>query len=181
MLREEILENTRTQQQLSTSALGLTVGVLTLVGSFNVANSYLFLLPLLLLLPSAVKIKELREGIMTLSGYLIARHESTSNSRFWETTLNQYRRKYSKKRSRLMIVLECGEFAIAGIICTALYINANLSHILAFELVPIVFCVLSLFAIIFLVCLTFDYQNMDFNQIEEKARRWEDILKSKNK
>lgn len=181
MLREEIMENMKAQQQLSTSTLGLTVGVWTLVGSFSVTSSYLFLIPLLLLLPSAVKVKELREGIMTLSGYLIARHESTSNNPFWETTLNKYRKKYAKKRSKLIIILECGEFAIAGIICIALYINANLSRILSLELIPIIFCILSLFVVIFLIYLTFDYQNMDFSQIEEKTQRWQSILGERNK
>lgn len=181
MLREEIMENMKTQQQLSTSALGLTVGVLTLVGSFNAVNSYLFLLPLLLLLPSAVKIKELRDGIMTLSGYLIARHESKSNNPYWEATLNQYRRKYSKNRSKVMIILECGEFAISGIICAALYINASIDRILSLDPIPIIFCCISFLAIFFLFYLTFDYQNMDFSQIEEKIKRWEDILRERDK
>jgi len=180
-LRKEILENMKTQQQLSTATIGLTVSILTVVGSFKDNNPYLYLIPLLLLLPSAVKIRELKDGIMTLSAYLIAKYESSSNSSLWETDVNLYRKKYSKNRSMIMVVLEGGEFAIAGVICELFYISANFARIKALEIVPIIFCILSLFAIVFIFYLTLNYQNMDFNTIEEQKKRWESILQKKDK
>ena len=67
MLRNEILENMKSQQQISVTTISLTVSILTIVGSFKAINPYMFLIPLLLLLPSAVKIRDLKDGIMTLS------------------------------------------------------------------------------------------------------------------
>ena len=84
MLRHEIAENMKSQQQISVTAVSLTVSVLTIVGSFASDNPYLFLIPLLLLLPSAIKTRDLKDGIMTLSGYLIARYENSSDIPFWD-------------------------------------------------------------------------------------------------
>ena len=181
MLRHEIAENMKSQQQISVTAVSLTVSVLTIVGSFASDNPYLFLIPLLLLLPSAIKTRDLKDGIMTLSGYLIARYENSSDIPFWETTLNKYRKKYAKTRSKALLALECSEFAIAGLICELLYISAAFSRIQNMEIIPTAVCIISALVIIFLFYITYNYPNMDFYNIEEKEKRWESILEEHNK
>ena len=181
MLRNEILENMKSQQQISVTTISLTVSILTIVGSFKAINPYMFLIPLLLLLPSAVKIRDLKDGIMTLSGYLIARYECSSDALLWETNVNKYRKKYATKRPMLWIALECGEFPIAGIICELLYIEAVLSDIKSVKIIPIVFCILSTVTVIFLSFIAFNYPNMDPDNIDEKVRRWNNIFEENNR
>lgn len=183
MLREEIMENIKTQSTLSSFSLTLVLTVLTFCLSNDVQTPFVYAIPLLILLPCATKTYQLRKDIMTLSAYLAVRLESKQGI-FWETTLNKFRHYQSKRREPLVVILECSEYAIASAICVIFYIKSAFYDPItykkaSFNTLPIAYYVtliIAVFIVIYLSYLSYDYMNMDHKHIEKVKNVWNVLL-----
>ncbi|MDO5139822.1 MAG: hypothetical protein Q4D71_15370 [Oscillospiraceae bacterium] len=183
MLREEIMENIKTQSTLSSFSLTLVLTVLTFCLSNDVQTPYVYAIPLLILLPCATKTYQLRKDIMTLSAYLAVRLESKQGI-FWETMLNKFRHYRSEKREPLVVIFECSEYAIAGVICVIFYIKSAFYDPMTykkatFNTLPIAYYATLIIAVaiaIYLSYLSYDYMNMDHKHIENVKEVWNELL-----
>lgn len=136
-LREEIQTNLETQRNLSTFSITTVITIIGFGMSMESMPPEFYLIPYLLLLLAAAKVKNLRNNIALLAGYMIARIEKPDGF-FWETCLNEMRKekrlnadrndkKYGfMKRSSLKIDrfgerLETQEFTFMAVICLILF------------------------------------------------------------
>ena len=91
MLRDEIISLMKSQQSLVTFSITVTITILTYAFSADDKSAFIFAVPLLLLLPTTMKLHEQKNDIMDLCSYLAVRGEKREGI-YWETMLNKYRR-----------------------------------------------------------------------------------------
>jgi len=178
MIRDEIMSAMKQQHNLSTFSITLTITIISFTFTLENINPYLFLMPLLFLIPAATKTFQLKKDIMTQSAYLAVKLE-TKDGIYWETALNKYRKINSENRSKIKIFMESCEYCICGIICVLLFVLYTLSFTIFTKSILILFFILffiSIISILYLLYLTNDYLNMDYKRIEKYKSDWTNIL-----
>ncbi len=186
MLRDEIMSVIKDQHNLSIFSITVTITILTYALSAKDRSAYLFAVPLLLLLPTAMKIHELKSDIMDICSYLAVRGENRDGI-YWETMLNAYRKEKVKRRDKIVTFFQCSELPLLGMTCILLYCRdlfikqlytaAPISGQVGYVIVLIIIVVMD----ILMFFLTFNYVNMNHTEIDKRKRKWERLLKKQEK
>ena len=92
-LREEILYSRKAQD---TFTMFLYTSVITILGfAFELQNLYLFLLPIIIIVPVAIKVADYRRTIAYIAAYMIVFLENDYNK--WETDNFEFSKIYPRK------------------------------------------------------------------------------------
>lgn len=185
MLREEIMSMMKNQHTLSTFAITVSISILTYALSSEDRSPFIFAVPLLLLLPTAMKIHEQRNDIMDVCSYLSVRSENKDGI-YWETIFNEYRKGKAKRRDKIVTFFQCSELPLLGLTCILLYVR-DVFIKQSFEsadknsqIVLIGVLIISVAMDILMIFMTFNYINMDYREIEKRRRKWERLLKKQD-
>lgn len=155
-----------------------------------------YLIPYILLLLAATKVRSLRDNTALLVSYMIVRIEK-SDGFFWETCLNEVRKmkrtnlgrkkgagannKIASAVNQLGEHLETQEFTFMAVICLGLFCyNAFMkgpyeisAFMVAWRIAAVVICLLCI-ALIFK--WSSDYWNMDDKAIQDNQNKWADVI-----
>ncbi|MBD5550057.1 MAG: hypothetical protein HDQ96_02625 [Lachnospiraceae bacterium] len=125
MLREAIWKHMEAQRNISIFSVTTVLAFYTIVFSMNVTSPYIFLIPVILLIPFADKELDHKISISYLVGYQIVCLENNRNvaeAFTWETDFFLFkRRKYDDEPHVLFKILLDSEFFIMGLISCGLY------------------------------------------------------------
>lgn len=119
MLREEIMECMRDQNNLSTFISATTCTYIGVVIAIENPNPFLYLLPFIILIPASFKISKYQYRISYLASYLIVFLEGV-NSFLWETRYNVFSTDDKHQKTNICTFLETMEFTIMGVLCYVL-------------------------------------------------------------
>lgn len=183
MLREEMVENLKTQNNLSVSTIGIAITVLTVTSGLEFPNPYLNLLPLFIVLPSALKTCDLKHSISIISSYLSLRYENMTDI-YWETAYNRYRIKHHSHRSKVIVFLQNCEYGMLGLICIVFYVRDIINQVMSTNVnagtsipfIEILIGIASFIVTIWIFVITFDYQSMNASEINQDNNEWYNIL-----
>ena len=196
-LREEIQTNLSTQRNFSTFSITAIITIIGFAVSMDNPPPEFYLIPYILLLLVAAKIRNLRNNTALLVGYMIARLEEKEGF-YWETCLNKYRKNKSRINSditqkrtimaRFLIIidriserLETQEFTFMAVICLGLFCYEaflNVTYetnifICAWRIFAVIICVL---CIVVIYRCSNEYWNMDDELINKNKNIWKEII-----
>ncbi|WP_031475136.1 hypothetical protein [Agathobaculum desmolans] len=120
MLREEIMESMKKQNELS---IFISTTVCTFIGvvvALDRPNPFLYLIPFIILLPASFKESNYRRSIACQASYLIVFLEN-KDSFLWETRYQRFSIKHRSHSQRLRAILETLEFPLLGLLCSILF------------------------------------------------------------
>ena len=101
MLRQEILQHIDGYQKLRNMMYTVTISLLML-NTYLEGKYYLYLLPLIVIIPSYIQSYVYRDYVAKDAAYLRVFHESAGNSKYkWETRLSSYRKSDDRKWSSI--------------------------------------------------------------------------------
>lgn len=163
-LREEIMYSRKAQD---TFTVFLYTTVITILGfAFELNNEYLYLLPIVIIIPVAIKVADYRRTIAYIAAYMIAFLEKNYNE--WETNNFEFSKRYPRKGiEKIIHILENYDSFFLNVICSCIFIGAiifkmmNVSFTHLF--LDIALSIISIFAciIVFIITRTYsDYQNL---------------------
>ncbi len=178
MLRDEIADNLKMQQNWSRFAITATITIIGFAPQLPNFVAEMYLLPLVVLLLSSAKVSNYRSGIQRTVSYMIVRHE-TPDGFYWETSLNLFRDCSEKHENKIIRkireVVETQEFSMMALLCMILY-NVTLFRVPPDFLIfrAVLFNIISILAILIIYVFSKDYWS--FNG--KMSKKFEDIWKS---
>ncbi len=111
MLREEILQYLEEYQSVRNMMYAITVTILGIAATQN-ATVYMYLFPLIVILPSYIIATDYWKGVVKASTYLVVFHEQVNNSSFkWET-------RHAKLNNRYIFMSRHNYHFIPYFVCT---------------------------------------------------------------
>lgn len=122
MLREASWKRMEAQRTLSFFVVTATLTVLGIGFALDEPNKYIFILPVIILFPSAAKVYQCKKAISCLGGYMIVFLESDNNSYQWETDSYLFK-SYGKdiQNKKIISIIADMEFCLLGVISTIIY------------------------------------------------------------
>ena len=163
-LREEILYSRKAQD---TFTMFLYTSVITILGfAFELQNLYLFLLPIIIIVPVAIKVADYRRTIAYIAAYMILFLENDYNK--WETDNFEFSKIYPRKgMEKLIHILENYDAFFLNVVCASVFIGMVVYNIISSNLtnlfLDIILSIIAIFTcvLIFIVTRTYsDYQNL---------------------
>ncbi len=174
-LRDEVQRNLAAQKEWSIFTITITVTILGF--AINAEDGYsaeLCLLPFIILVTAATKMRNYKSSISKIVAYMMVRHESPDGF-FWETCLNKYRAKQSKFVS-IIGVLETQEFFLTGLLCMLLSIHYSAGQCELFGINKIVIYFLACILLLYIILVTQNYWNMEPTEVEDEYEKWKSII-----
>ena len=184
MLREEAQDCFRRQQEWSVFSITTVITLVSLALNIKDAAPEMFLLPYIVLLIAAVKVHNLREGILRITGYLKSEMESPVGF-MWETHLNGFRNIIEHRMGelgKLISVIQTQEFTILGIACFVLYFMDIRKNLIVFDppYIQIRYAIgitFSVVFIIFLFLISKNYFTLRSSEINDNVEMWKKATK----
>lgn len=122
MLREEIMENMKSQNNLSTFVSTTICTFIGVVIALDQPSPFLYLIPFLILIPASFKESNYQRRVAYLASYLIVYLEG-EDSFLWETRYHHFARRGNPSlSSKFRAALETLEFTLFGILCYVLFL-----------------------------------------------------------
>lgn len=122
MLRAEILQDLQNYQNVRNMMYLITSTILGFALGSETKSSYLFLLPLIVILPSFLVSVDYLRGVTKISAYLQVFHESSTDSVYhWERRQDRWATDYGYHK---LVNLQHFPYIICAIACIILYFIA---------------------------------------------------------
>lgn len=182
MLREAVWKHMEAQRNISIFAITTILAFYTIIFSMEIKTPYVFLIPIIVLLPFSYKELDHKISISYIAGYQIVcleNNRNVSKSFTWETDYFLFKRKKFDSSSHILFdKLLNSEFLILSIVSYALYVIYfsslffNKDEIWCFDNVVGYVCG-SFFLIIIIIIgqITKGY-NLYSNSIEHYVKKW---------
>ena len=133
MLREAVWKHMEAQRKISVFVITSSLAFYTIVFSINITEPYVFLLPMIILLPYAYKTLDHKISISYLVGYQIVcleNNRNIPNAFAWETDFFLLRRKGYDKYNGIIYNKLCDcEFLFMGSIAFVMYEIYFIKHL----------------------------------------------------
>lgn len=178
MLRDEIVDNLKMQQNWSRFAITATITIIGFASQLPNFVAEMYLLPLIVLLLSSAKVSNYRSGIQRTVSYMIVKHENPDGF-YWETSLNLFRACSEKHENKVIRkireIVETQEFSMMALLCMILY-NVTLFMTRPDHLIlrAVLFNIISALTILIIYIFSMDYWS--FNG--KMSQKFESIWKS---
>lgn len=170
-LREEIQTELQAQRNLLTFS---TTATITLIGfALDKGNDTpeMFLLPLVVLFLSSVKVRNYKINMTRIASYMMVRCEDKKGF-WWEHSLNAWREEVVSKRSlreKIVAFFETQEYSLLGILCFGLFVAKVGTPIPGkYRFLAI----LSMVAIGFIIMESTDYWNLNAEKVNNNKEDW---------
>lgn len=124
MLREEIMECMKNQNELSTFVSTTICAFIGVVIALDHPNPFLYLIPFVILLPASFKEANYQRRVAYLASYMIVFLENKDNF-LWETRYHHFSSINPTRGQKLRAMLETFEFPLFGILCFILFLFQN--------------------------------------------------------
>ncbi len=180
MLRDEIVDNLKMQQNWSRFAITATITIIGFASQLPNFVTEMYLLPLVVLLLSSAKVSNYRSGIQRAVSYMIVKHENPDEF-YWETSLNLFRDCSEKHENKVIRkireIVETQEFSMMALLCLILYIvtlfKTTPEH---YILRAVLFIVISAITILIIYIFSKDYWSFNGKMSEKFEGIWKSVL-----
>ncbi len=182
MLRDEIVDHLKAQQNWSRFAITATITIIGFASQLPNFVAEMYLLPLVVLLLSSAKVSNYRSGIQRAVSYMIVKHENPDGF-YWETSLNLFRDCSEKHENKVIRkireIVETQEFSMMALLCLILYIvtlfKATPEH---YILRAVLFIIISAITILIICIFSKDYWSFNGKMSEKYEGIWRSAFDS---
>lgn len=182
MLREAVWKHMEAQRNISVFAITAILAFYTIIFSIDINEPYVFLIPIIVLLPFSYKELNHKISISYIAGYQIVcleNNRNVSKAFTWETDFFLFKRKNFDKSSHILfnklldsefLILSIISYGLYGIYFYYVYFNKNEIFFLA-NIVGYICGVIFFIVIIIIGQITKEY-NLYVNSIEYYIKQW---------
>ena len=182
MLREAVWKHMEAQRNISVFAITAILAFYTIIFSIDINEPYVFLIPIIVLLPFSYKELNHKISISYIAGYQIVcleNNRNVSKAFTWETDFFLFKRKNFDKSSHILfnklldsefLILSIISYGLYGIYFYYVYFNKNEIFCLA-NIVGYICGVIFFIVIIIIGQITKEY-NLYVNSIEYYIKQW---------
>lgn len=182
MLREAVWKHMEAQRNISRFTVTSIIAFYTIVFSININQPYIFLIPLIILLPFSYKELDHKIGISYIAAYQIVCLENNQNvvkSFTWETDSFLFKRKKKDDKSHFLFnkLIDC-EFLLLGVISYGFFIfyffkfTFNVDDFFCFKNLLGYFSMLFILVIILVIAKITKEYNLYVNSTEYYIKKW---------
>lgn len=182
MLREAVWKHMEAQRNISIFAITAILAFYTIIFSIDINEPYVFLVPIIVLLPFSYKELNHKISISYIAGYQIVcleNNRNVSKAFTWETDFFLFKRKKIDKSSHILFnKLLDSEFLILSIISYGLYgiyfyyVYLNKNEIFCFANIVGYICGVIFFIVIIIIGQITKEYNLYVNSIEYYIKQW---------
>ena len=182
MLREAVWKHMEAQRNISVFAITAILAFYTIIFSIDINEPYVFLIPIIVLLPFSYKELNHKISISYIAGYQIVcleNNRNVSKAFTWETDFFLFKRKKFDKSSHILFnKLLDSEFLILSIISYGMYgiyfyyVYFNKNEIFCFANIVGYICGVIFFIVIIIIGQITKEYNLYVNSIEYYIKQW---------